>query len=336
MNKLQKIGRYILGYNRNKKLLRILEEKSTTPFYLRHLQKTLRYSYFKKETAEQMLSLMVISYHSLEKGLAMSEKRYGFGQPKMRELIKLCNDYLNQYSDYPSRLVDTLGVIAEYDQLHKDNKFDLQSDLQASIDAILERTKDHWSISHTLSLTKCDYFRDVESCFAQFSASRHSIRDFDGTPVDKTLLEQAFALAQNAPSACNRQSTRVYVVYDEQKRKQLVELQNHGRGFADNAHPILVIATEMQSWCAGEQWFGGYVDAGIYMMNLLYALHYYRIAAIPLNWYADEEANQKIHEILDIPDSQEVVAFVACGNPTNEFQLVTSKRRNAQEIVTFC
>lgn len=336
MNRLQKISRYILGYNHNKKLLRILEERSTTPFYIRHLQKSMKYSYLKKESAEQMLSLMVISYHSLEKGLAMSDKRYGFGQPKMRDLIILCNDYLEKYADYPSRLVDTLGVIAEYDKLHKDHNFALQPDLQDSIDTLLKRTEGHWTISHTRKVTKQEYFEDVESCFAQFSSSRHSIRDFDGTLVDKLVLEQVFALAQNAPSACNRQSTRVYAVYDEHKRKQLVELQNHGRGFADNANPLLVIATEMQSWCAGEQWFGGYVDAGIYMMNLLYALHYHKVAAIPLNWYADEEANKKIHDILAIPDSLEVVAFIACGNPIEEFQLVTSKRRNAQEIVTFC
>jgi nitroreductase len=59
------------------------------------------------------------------------------------------------------------------------------------------------------------------------------------------------------------------------------------------------------------------------------------VAAIPLNWYADEKSHQQIHELLNIPASQEVVAFIACGNPKEEFNLVTSKRRNANEIVTY-
>lgn len=335
MSRVGKIWRYLRSYNQNKKTLRILEEKSTTPLYLRHLQKVLAHTYYRQQTAEQMLSKMVISYHSIEKGLAMSEKRYGFGQPKMRALIALCNRYLDAYCDYPSRLEDTLGVIAEYDKLHKMQGFSLDEDVQQSIDAILKRTEGHWKISQTKHITKQKYFADVQKSFAQFSASRHSIRDFDGTDVPKAIMDEVFALAQNAPSACNRQATRVYAVYDEQKIKQLVDLQNHGRGFADYARPLLVIATELQSWGTGEEWFGGYLDAGIYMMNLLYALHFHQVAAIPLNWYADEDVQQQIHELLHIPASQEVVAFIACGNPKDEFNLVTSKRRNANEIVTY-
>lgn len=332
---LQKIWHYLVSYHQNRKTLRVLEEKTTTPLYMRHLQKMLNYTVYYGQTAEQILSQMVISYHSIEKGLAMSQMRYGFGQTKMRNLISLCNQYLDNYHDFPSRLVDTLCVVAEYNQLHKTNGFFLDADLQQSIDTILKRSAGHWNISQTKHITKSEYFANIHKSFEQFSASRHSIRDFDGTAIPKDVLEQVFILAQNAPSACNRQATRVYAVYDEQLIKQLVDLQNHGRGFADNARPLLVIATELQAWGNGEEWFGGYLDAGIYMMNLLYALHYHQVAAIPLNWYADEAAQQQIHELLNIPASQEVVAFIACGNPKDEFNLVTSKRRNAKEIVTY-
>lgn len=335
MNRIRKIWNYLTSYGQNKKTLRILEERTTTPLYLRHLHKVLKYTVNHKQSAEQMLSQMVISYHSIEKGLAMSEKRYGFGQPKMRKLVSLCNLYLDTYGDYPSRLEDTLGVIAEYDQLHKEQGVSLREDLQLSIDDILQRTEGHWHLSHTRHITKQVYFENIQKSFAQFSASRHSIRDFDGTEVPKAIMDKAFDLAQNAPSACNRQATRVYAVYDKQLIEKLVDLQNHGRGFADNARPLLVIATELQSWGCGEEWFGGYVDAGIYIMNLLYALHYHQVAAIPLNWYADEESQQQIHELLNIHASQEVVAFIACGNPKEEFNLVTSKRRKAKEIVTY-
>ena len=185
MNRLQKIWQYLISYRQNKKTLRLLEEGTTTPLYLRHLQKMLHHTIYHKQTSEQMLSQMVISYHSIEKGLAMSEKRYGFGQPKMRALISLCNQYLNQYNDIPSRLSDTLGVIAEYNQLHKAQGFALDEDVQQSIDALLKRTEGHWTLSQTKHITKQEYFADIQKSFGQFSASRHSIRDFDGTIVPK-------------------------------------------------------------------------------------------------------------------------------------------------------
>ncbi len=335
MTRLGKIWHYLVSYRRNKQLLRLLEEDTTTPLYMRHLQKVLTYSYVRKQTPEQMLSQMVIFSHSIEKGLAMSQKRYGFGQPKIRMLVELCNRYLDLYGDYPSRLEDSLRVLAEYNQLHKSKGATLDEDVQQSLDSLFARTTGHWASSQTKHITKQDYFADTNQSFAQFSASRHSIRDFSGRIVPYDTMEQVFALAQNAPSACNRQATRVYAVYNEQLIAKLVDLQNHGRGFADNARPLLVITTELQSWGVGEEWFGGYVDAGIYMMNLLYSLHYYKVAAVPLNWYADESSQQQIHELLNIPSSQEVVAFIACGEPTNEFNLVTSTRRDAREIVTY-
>lgn len=336
INKIKKLRRYLIDYHKNKNTLRILSEQSTTPLSLRHLELVLRHNYCHLKYPEQILSLIIISSHSIEKGLAISDKRYGFGQKKIEELINLCNIYLDRYKDFPSRLTDTLGVIAEYNQIHIEQGYLLPEKLQTSINNLLSKTKDQWTLSCTHRITKEEYFQDVYKDFASFSSSRHSVRDFDGTPVSKPILDSALQLAQNAPSACNRQATHVYVVFDDTKRRLIVDLQNHGRGFADNANPLLVITTEIQSWCAGEELFGGYIDAGIYIMNLLYALHFHKIAALPLNWYASIDSHDRIHNILNIPESHEVVALIACGNPVDDFFLVTSQRRPISEIITYC
>ena len=335
INKVKKLLSYLRNYKRNRVVLRMMEERVTFPLFAEQYRLCISYANDKRDSAEKILSAMVIEGHSIEKGLAMKEIRFGFGQKKVKELASLCNGYLELYSDNPSRLAYVIGILKEYDCLHAKAGFTLEDATRKALDSLFTRYNNQIVIPETKETTRKDYFEKTGSSFGQFALSRHSVRDFTGEAIDEKLMRNAFQLAQQAPSACNRQSARVYCVYDETLRSRLVELQNHGRGFADKANPLLVITFEMQDWGAGEQWFGGYLDAGIYVMNLLYALHFNKIAAIPLNWYADLSANKILREILSIPESQVPVAFVACGYPIDKFRVVTSKRRNAEEIVTY-
>ena len=332
-NRIKKIVNYICHYNTNKKALRILDDKIALPHYLRHYTLSEKYTYHHLQTAEQILSYLLISAHSIEKGLAMTDMRLGFGQPKIQNLVEVCVKYLERFTDFPSRLQNVMSIIFEYEDLHKKNDFALMPETKHAIDLLHSKVKCSLQPTHTQMVSRESYFENAKGDYYQLAHSRHSVRDFTGEEVDADLLSKAFDLAQKAPSACNRQSTRVYAVYNPSLREQLVDIQNHQRGFADNANPLLVVTTELQSWGYGEEWFGGYLDGGIYIANLLYALHYYHIAAIPLNWYADEENNDKIHKLLNIPESQVVVAFVACGIPTDSFKLVTSTRCDVGDIV---
>ncbi len=335
LSRLGKILTYLKNYRRNRDVLRILDEKITFPLLSDYYGICLKYSNDKATTAEQILSQLIIEGHSIEKGMAMKEIRYGFGQKKVKELVSLCNEYLDSYSDNSSRLAYVVGILKEYDDLHVKAGFTLEDTTRQALDSLFAKYPYQFIVPETKETSSERYFENVGASFDRFAVSRHSVRDFTGEPVDEVLMIKAFQLAQQAPSACNRQSVRVYCVYDEALRLRLVELQNHGRGFADKANPLLVITVEMQDWGAGEQWFGGYLDAGIYVMNLLYALHFYRIATIPLNWYADIHGNKQIRKLLSIPESQVPVAFIACGIPLEEFKLVTSLRRDSKETVVF-
>lgn len=60
---------------------------------------------------------------------------------------------------------------------------------------------------------------------------RHSVRDFSKAPVPMKLLRSACELALHAPSACNRQGTRIYILSEQKKTyltngfQELVDLQ---------------------------------------------------------------------------------------------------------------
>ena len=333
--KIRKIVDYICNYKTNRDLLRMYKEESTFPFYAQDFHDCVRYSNGRSESAEQILSRLIIIVHSIEKGLATSEDiRLGFGQPKILEIAHLCNQYLDLCNDRPFRLCYAIGVLQEYQRMHDEASYALKEEIISAINHLVERIEvQHVVSTQTEQVNAKDYFLHTNADFEAFAASRHSVRDFSGEQVPEDILRKAIKLAQKAPSACNRQSARVYAVYDEEKRTRLVEMQNHQRGFADNANPLLVLAFDRKDWETGEQWFGGYLDAGIYLMNLLYALHFHKIAAIPLNWYAPLEYTQELREMLGMSASQVPVAVVACGYPKSDFKLVTSKRLPAEDVL---
>ena len=333
--KTRKIVDYIRHYKTNRDLLRMYKEETTFPFYAEDYRDCIQFSNARPKSAEQILSRLIIIVHSIEKGLATTEDvRLGFGQPKVLDIAHLCNQYLDLSNDCPFRLCYAIGVLQEYQRMHNKANYVLNEETLSAINQLVERIGANSVIStQTEQVSAKDYFMHSNADFADFAASRHSVRDFSGEMVPLDTLRQVIELAQKAPSACNRQSARVYAVYDEKKRTRLVEMQNHQRGFADNANPLLVLAFDRKDWETGEQWFGGYLDAGIYLMNLLYALHFHKIAAIPLNWYASLEYTQELRDMLSMPASQVPVAVVACGYPKSDFKLVTSKRLPTEDVL---
>lgn len=311
----------------------MIDDPYTFPLYKNHFHRTIQYSCLYTNTSEKLLSRIVLAYHTIEKGLNRVDLRLGFGSAVVSELVGMCELYSNQYTGKSQRLIDAINVLNEYLNLHKRANYDVDVTISKRIEILVKKYQP--LPEYTLNRMSKEFYFSIDNFdFASFAQSRHSVRDFDGTPVDELLINQVISLAQTAPSACNRQSVRLYVVWNPDKLATIAELQRGGRGFIDKANPIIILSYELQDWIAGEQWFGGYVDAGIYMMNLLYSLHYYKIAACPLNWYATLEEDHALHQLLSIPQSQVVVGIIACGNTKDELGLVKSNRLSIDEIKT--
>ena len=55
----------------------------------------------------------------LEKGLTMPNRRLGFGQQRVRNIIKYVNEYIREYNAKPVQVQATLNDLAEYLSIHK-------------------------------------------------------------------------------------------------------------------------------------------------------------------------------------------------------------------------
>jgi hypothetical protein len=294
----------------------------------------IKYSnaFYQFDNSEKLIGVIVAEYHVIEKGLTMSEPRLGFGVEIMKALIKHCNLYSTQICDSNcEHFFHALSVIAEYKLFHENKNFPLNEDLFRSIDDILSKFGKAIP-SFQVSMTKEYYFKNTYSTFEEFSSSRHSLRNFSGS-IELSLIEKAVKLAQNAPSACNRQPSRVYIIQNKNLLKQILALQTGNRGFGHLADKLIILTAELGGYLSLRERNDVYINGGIYAMNLLYALHYYQIGACTLNWCSMPDQDLELRKICDIKPSENVLLIIACGGVPDKFQLTVSHRNDYINIL---
>ena len=160
------------------------------------------------------------------------------------------------------------------------------------------------------------------------------MRNFSQADVDNNDIVKAVELAQETtPTSCNRQSIRLHIVSKKETVKEVLSLHTGNRGFGHLVNKLIVISSEISVYNEVRERNLPYVDCGIYAMNLLYALHYYKIGACALNWSVTVNTDKKLHTLLDIPASEAVGLIIACGMPAPEFKLAVSKRFDVKSIM---
>ncbi len=292
-------------------------------------KKLLHYSStFSEDKNAAMAALMVVS-HVLEKGITMPNRRLGFGYERVRDVISRCKDIINKYGSESIELQSALADLKQYYDVHKEANFELPKDIKEKIEELLHYLR--LTGDNCWTTTKEDYFKKTTN-FAEFAESRHSVRWFSDEPVDEEKLMAAIKLAQTAPSACNRQATRVKIIATEEGKKLCCELQNGNRGWGNKADKWLLITSELGAWSHSYP-HDSYVDGGIYAMNLLYALHYYGIVACTLNAHLTIEQRKQLQEFVGYSESEVPVVFIVIGNPADKFMVPKSRRIDLDEIV---
>ena len=175
-----------------------------------------------------------------------------------------------------------------------------------------------------------NYFAD-DVDFEKFAYSRRSLRYYSDETVDTDDVIDAIRIAQTAPSACNRQATRVKIIQSKEAKEYVLSVQNGTRGFGNLADKILLVTTDMTNWAPVDR-NSAFLDAGIFTMNLLYALHEKKIVACPLNADMNAQLFHDIHKKLNIPESEIPVCFITIGKAPKEFMVAKSPRLDTKDV----
>jgi nitroreductase len=291
-----------------------------------------------QHTKSTLTAALLFQYHKLEKGLVMPGPYRFFGADPAEAVLKLLARWrAKQYAlDDPIYLGATATLNAYLARL-VDADLDSEGRISSRVSDFLRTNLVDFSAVSTpifLKSPPSGASNGSSASFEELVQARRSVRTYDDRPVPEELLNRAIELAQESPSACNRQPCRVYRLATPEVRKAALSLQNGNRGFGHLASEVLVIVAEQSAYFDATERNQPYIDGGLFSMTLCYALTAQGVGSCCLNWCVEPEANSMAHKLLGIPDSERIIMMMAVGYPAADCKVPRSPRKRFQDILT--
>ena len=146
--------------------------------------------------------------------------------------------------------------------------------------------------------------------FRDLARARYSCRAYRSDPVEEEKLAAVLEAARMAPTACNRQAFRLYVLTTAGRREEVRTL--YGRDWLADAPLVIGIAGDSgRNWVRGDGRNYVDVDCAIVMDHLI-------LQATDLGlgtcWIGAFDA-AAARRLLDLPPGWEPIAFTPLGHP---------------------
>ena len=269
---------------------------------------------------------ILIDIHCIEKGLGMPEVRLGFGKAHIKKILAYIDRKNTNTDDYVYQYC--LSVISSYIKFHKENNYDVK-----------ELENIYKKFAHlNLNVIKSGAYNVVTqpqnsfNVLAPIIQSRHSVRDFSNKNIDEITLIKAFELSKFAPSACDRQTSKVYYTLEPSKNTQIGNLFPGNNGFRDKVKMYLVITGNIGAFRSDEygQWF---TNVGIYAYCLSLILHSLGIGSCMLQWTTNLKNERELRKILNIPENEQIVLSLAIGYYKNNYKRLVATRKNISDFI---
>ncbi|MFG0454077.1 nitroreductase family protein [Shewanella mangrovisoli] len=279
---------------------------------------------------------IILDYHAVEKGLLFKKTKPRFAKQRILNLHSNLDSILIKNNVCRSQIRVAYQVMCEYYELHQHLGVDISDYYALPIyqnyknilgDAYTDRFKG--AISYHFD----DFYSAVTSEFSIFSKSRKSVREYTGELVSTSLIEKAITLALNTPSVCNRQACKVYLLEDKDRVQKLLTIQGGLTGYTKNINQVLLLTVDRNYFYTVGERNQFYIDGGMFLMNMLYALHYYKIANCPANWGKLTQEEKQLDGIVNIPESEKIICIVPIGIAKEEFRVTLSQRRDLKEVL---
>lgn len=197
------------------------------------------------------------------------------------------------------------------------------------------------TIAHQCDIIKMLYFiKEAHMNTIECIKTRRSIRRFSHKAITKEAIEQIVSVAAYAPSWKNSQTTRYVCVLNNSVKSKIADECTlgfeHNTEIIKNAPAIVIISTVNArsgyerdgsfTTSKGTHWQS--FDAGIAAQTFCLTAHENGLATVIMGIF-DE---QKVADIIKLPQSQSVSAIIALGYP-NEQPTVPTKK-TVDELLT--
>ncbi len=159
---------------------------------------------------------------------------------------------------------------------------------------------------------------------------RRSIRKYKSTPISDETLRKVLGAARLAPSANNAQPWKIIIVRDEEMKLKLAQVCNNKSWMAEAA--VILVACGIPD--DADAYMGGYMNS--FPVDVAIALDHLVLAAVSEglgSCWIGHFNEDKIKEMLDVPDDARVVALLPLGYPDEEKEPVG--RKHLSELVCY-
>ncbi|MBQ7976894.1 MAG: nitroreductase family protein [Clostridia bacterium] len=269
--------------------------------------------------------------HTIEKGLSLPIVRKGFGKGKIQTILKYLDKYIEiDNFDYDvEAFTGAIAIVERYIMEADKHSCDIT---YINTDKYRKYYKNDVNEYGVREMRNAEALKHLsEATFEELAKGRHSIRSFSDKPLDVETVKKAIELAQTAPSACNRQPVRVAHICDKDLCKQILDIQGGAKGHS--VSELLLVVSDLHLYRYMSETGTPYLDAGIFLMNLLYALTSYNIGSCPLIWNDYSQRGKDLRNIIKLPQNMHVVAVVQIGNyPQDGCNYAISRRKSISEI----
>lgn len=261
--------------------------------------------------------------HRLEKGLVNDNPKHLWGWDKAKRIKQL----VDSHSDLEEAKIGS-GVLHAF--LSKKRESQDIKELQEAYRLDTSENENNSNEGGVVNIEKISLEESEKNILKLFFKSRHSIRNFNGTPVDTNLLEESIQFAMMCPSACNRQPYHVYVVEGNHKKEHISNNESI------NPDKVLYITGDISSYTPDEfnDW---YISTSIFVGYLTLALHMNGIGSCIMrkDLVIETEYNKKVRSFCKIPTTEKLVIEIVIGNYNNGIIVPMSRRKKLQNIVTY-
>lgn len=263
-------------------------------------------------------------FHNIEKSLSLSNVRLGFGKEKINVLLSFLDLYVSLGYDQNRVIFQTaLSVLHSYVEYHETRDFDAGW----LKERLLKYQDLHFDLGGTIELNREDIIAKEMGNFENLALNRHSIRHFSEQEVSEDLVTKAIQIAQKAPSVCNRQSGRAYVVTDSRLKENLLIIHKGSDSFGKSAKMLIVVTSDVRTFTSVGERNQNYIDGSLFGMSLIYALHSLGLATCALNWSVTKSDDVKMHKIIEIPGYETIIFLIAVGHYPEIFRVAKSSRQ---------
>lgn len=291
------------------------------------------------DSKERLRAQLTLTYHRIEKALVLKDPRPGFAKTWIQsDFVEPLAKY--QYCYGTDDLVRTcLDVLYAWRVFNEAQQHPLPQ-IFAAIDRLKTAVEPTTSSPHSPTggavTVQREALHDVTAIdFERFVNSRHSIRDFADRPVEPLLIQQAIALAQLTPSVCNRQPWHVYAFADRDKIASALKWQHGHQGFSEQIQILLLVAADLTGFVNVAERHEGWVDAGMFSMSLIYALHSLGLGTCCLNLCLNAPQDKGLRRATNLAPYHTPVMMIAVGHLPDRLAVTCSTRRPVSDVLTW-